>query len=636
VRQLVLAIHDASFPSRPEADVGRGSPYAEGGERFLAFVRDLGFDGVQLGPQGETAADDPSPYGATVFSRSTTSIALDKLVREGLLSRESLGRLVAGRPAQAAERIAHGYAHFAHARALDEAFRRHRLAPGYEHRRRDIERFTRRHHAWLERDELFEALRTEYGHTRWRDWRGSGDARLDAVLWDPPCGAEAAARRRRAALLTRHREPIQRYRFGQFLAHTQHRELKRLARRIGLRLWGDVQIGFSDRDTWSYQALFLRGYCMGAPPSRTNPEGQAWGYPVLDPTQYWRSRTRRDAAARPGPGLRLVAARVRKLWDEFDGLRIDHPHGLVCPWVYRTGKRDALRAVREGARLFSSPNLPDHPELAGFAIARPDQLSADQGIPRYADEWVRRLTARQVARYATIFDVVVAAARRGTASDALACEALSTLPYPVARVLARHCLGRFRVTQKASLEDPEDSYRSENAKSPDWIMVGTHDTPPLWRILENWRVAGTLEARARYLAGRLEPEPRARGIFAQTLAAEPGRLAHAQFADLFSGRARNVLIFFSDLFGESDSYNAPGTISDTNWTLRLASDYLEVYQARLHSNRALNLPQALALAFRARGNAFISCHRGLLAGLDALAARLGTRDLSDPLRLPAP
>jgi 4-alpha-glucanotransferase len=635
VRQLVLAIHDASFPSQPAADTGRGSPYAEGGERFLTFVRDLGFDGVQLGPQGETTVDNPSPYDATIFSRSTTSLALDKLVMEGLLARESLERLVADRPALPAHRIAHSYVHFAHARALDEAFRRHRRGRGNERRSQDIERFTRQHHAWLERDELFEALRTEYGHMGWRDWRGSGDARLDAVLWDPPPGAEAAARRRRAALMTRHRDTIQRYRFGQFLAHRQHRELKRLARRLGLRLWGDVQIGFSDRDVWSYQALFLRGYCMGAPPSRTNPEGQAWGYPVLDPAQYWRAGTRPGAPARPGPGLRLVAARARKLWDEFDGLRIDHPHGLVCPWIYRSSTGDALDAVREGARLFSSPNLPDHPELAGFAIARRDQVSTDRGIPRYADEWVRSLTTPQVARYATVFDVVVAAAGRRTGSDALACEALSTLPYPVARVLARHRLGRFRVTQKASLENPADSYRSENAQSPDWIMVGTHDTPPLWRMLEIWRLAGTLEARARYLAERLEPDAGSRGTFAQTLAAEPGCLAHAQFADLFTGPARNVLIFFSDLFGESDAYNAPGTISATNWTLRLASNYLEVHQARLHSNRALSLPRALALAFRARGSAFISRHRELHAGLVALAARLGAGPLSDPLKLPA-
>ena len=74
--------------------------------------------------------------------------------------------------------------------------------------------------------------------------------------------------------------------------------------------------------------------------------------------------------------------------------------------------------------------------------------------------------------------------------------------------------------------------------------------------------------------------------------------------------------------------------SDTNWTLRLASNYGETYPARLRANRALNLPWALALALRARGRAFVACHRGLLAGLDALAARLSPVVVSDRLKPP--
>ena len=50
IRRLVLQIHGASFPSRPDEDTGRGSPYSHGARDFLQFVRKLGFDGIQLGP----------------------------------------------------------------------------------------------------------------------------------------------------------------------------------------------------------------------------------------------------------------------------------------------------------------------------------------------------------------------------------------------------------------------------------------------------------------------------------------------------------------------------------------------------------------------------------------------------------
>ena len=80
------------------------------------------------------------------------------------------------------------------------------------------------------------------------------------------------------------------------------------------------------------------------------------------------------AGGRPGTVRRFVAARIDKLLDAFDGVRIDHPHGLVCPWVYRTDIPDAYTAVQTGARLFSSPDAPEHPgqTLASLAALRAD------------------------------------------------------------------------------------------------------------------------------------------------------------------------------------------------------------------------------------------------------------------------
>src|SRR5207237_10925127 len=112
-----------------------------------------------------------------------------------------------------------------------------------------------------------------------------------------------------------------------------------------------------------------------------------------------------------------------------DGLRIDHPHGLIDPWVYRGGQADPQLALSQGARLFSSPEMED---LAGLAIARPGQI--DVGQPRHADGRVRNLTGEQVDRYAILFDAFVAAARdHGREASDLFCEVLSTQPYPVRR-----------------------------------------------------------------------------------------------------------------------------------------------------------------------------------------------------------
>lgn len=620
-RRLVLAIHDASFPSAPGEDTGRGTPYGRGAADFLRFVGALGFNGVLLGPQGQTSRVNPSPYDGTIFSKSMLSIALPALVdgndgAEGadgarpLLDRAALESVIANRPQGTSGLAGYRYLFDAQEQALRQAYA---ALPAHPSLRQQIQAFAASARPWLERDSLFAALLREYGDRHPDHWHGPA-AQLDRRLLWPAPGLDVPAMLRRESLEQRHADEIGFYTFCQYLAHEQHRGLQALARDLGLVLYGDLQIGLSVQDRWAWGALFLTDYLMGAPPSRTNPDGQPWSYPVLDPQQY-------GTPQQPGPVLRLVAARVGKLLGEFDGVRIDHPHGLVCPWVYRAADPDPLRAVQGGARLFDSPDLPDHPALGRYAIARPEQLRRD--VPRHDDGWVRELDAGQVARYALLIDTIVEAA----AGREVLCEVLSTLPYPLRRVMERHRMGRFRVTQKADLSRREDVYRSENAEPADWIMMGNHDTPPIWLLAEGWARAGapagaSATAQAAYLAERLAPDAGARAGLGARLAAEPNLLVQAKLADLFKSRAENVMVFFADLLGLKQIYNRPGTVDEQNWFLRVPAGYAADYRARLQEDAALNLPLALALAIRARGAAFAAAHAGLLARLDALAASL--------------
>jgi 4-alpha-glucanotransferase len=617
IGSLVLGIHDLSFPSAEEQDTGRGAPCSEAGLDLLRFVRNLGFDGIQLGPPGETQEGSPSPYEGTIFSRNTLSISLARLVDgcdpwSGLLAPDALAEAVGGRPDGSDARVPHGYVYSTHRRLLREAFAAFESRGGGE-LRGAFQDWKRLHGEWLERDALYEALRSEHGGAPWEAWSRPGAA-LDSRLWNPGPSEAAACERRREELRFRHASEMERYRFAQFLAHEQHRCLREEAGRLGLHLYGDLQAGLSRRDAWSYDALFLRGYVMGAPPSGSNPEGQAWHYPVLDPVQY-------GELGKPGPAMRLVLSRVGKMFAEYDAVRIDHPHGLVCPWVYRPERANPALAAMDGARLFSSPDLPDHPALARFAIARREQLNPDRGTPRHADDWVLKLEPHQVDRYALLFDAVVASAHRNArATSDLVCEVLSTMPCPLGRVLERHGLGRFRVTQKADLRSPDNVYRSENAAPEDWLMVGNHDTQPLRLRIEEWVSSGEIHERAAYLAQRLVPDPGERAGFAGQLVRDPGLLAQAQFADLFAAPARNVMVFFTDLFGIAEVYNRPGVISEENWSLRLPRDYRRQYLDRLSRRKALNLPRALSLALRARGQprADAELLRRLEAEADAL------------------
>jgi 4-alpha-glucanotransferase len=625
IRTLALAIHDASFPMASHEDLGRGSPYGDEAARFLATVRGLGFNAIQLGPQGETSAGNASPYDATLFSQSLDSIAWAPLTRgepcADLLDPEELAALVAARPPGCETRAAHRHVH---ATARDVLARVHtrfgaRLDAGRVSRAfaQRLDAFERRNVEWLTPYALYDALCAEYHADHREGWPRDAGSELDRRLLTPRPGEEDRAARRREALIALHRRRMDEYAFGQFLAAEQHAALHRRTAALGLRLLGDLQVGASDRDRWTWPSAFLEGYLLGAPPSRTNPEGQPWGYPVLDPDGYG------DGASR-----RLLKRRLARIFTKFDGLRVDHPHGLVDPWVYRSDDPDPVRAVQTGARLFGAPDLSDHPALVRFAIAGPDDRSRDASTRRWDDDWVVRLSPKQVTRYAILFDMLMATAQQaGREREDVACEVLSTLPFPLARVLARHGVGRFRVTQKLDLGDPADVYRPENAAPEDWIMVGTHDTPPIWRMAEAWRREGRAEAHARRLAERLEPTERERPALVEALASDPDRLAAAFLAELFTTRARRVMIFFADVFGLREVYNAPGTVSEENWSLRLPSSWRRDYEERLVRGRSLDVPRALAIALRARTRDLGVPDPALLAALEAEARAVDIRAL---------
>ncbi len=586
VDRLVFGIHASAFPAGA-LDVGYGAPCSAAGRRLLAFVARLGFGALQLGPGGQITDHDVSPYDGTAFARNVVGIDLEALCGErlgALLTRADV-EAIAAAEAGGRRRAEPTRARRAVGRALERAHaglvRLRAGHPGHPLLAR-LEGFRERARSWLELDALFEVMGERVGH----DDPEHFDPAVRSLFEESEAGVQ-----RRRSLRSVLAGSLERVELAQLVAWEQALAFRDAAREQGIALFGDLQVGWSVRDRFLRRSAFAGGWLLGAPPSRTNPDGQPWGYPLLDPDQL-------DDP--DSPARRVFALHLREVLDTHDGLRIDHPHGLVCPWVYRAEAGDPLLAVRSGARAFESPDA-DDPDLRRWAIARSEDLDPTVSLP-WADGRVRALDEAQVERYARLFDVVVEIARdHGLSTDAIAVEVLSTCPRPLASVLSRHGLGRFRVAQKADPRDPDDVYRPERARPEDWVMLGNHDTPPILAVAERWLREGSAEPHARRVAERLVREPDERRVAIASWSRDPGALAHALLADLFSSDARHVFVYFTDVFGELEPMNRAGVIHPDNWTLRLDPEFEREYDARRALGRALDLGVALALALRARG-----------------------------------
>ncbi len=597
VQHLLLAIHDQSFPCLEQEDIGRGSPYSEGARDFLKTLSELGFSGVQLGPQGQTSRPNPSPYDGCIFGKCALSIAPATLTQ--IWPELAIPELASWteRAHGRSNRVDYGLAWEATDAISAQLWRQVRGSPGLPSAGRqsavlaDYEQYLQREAAddgWLSRLQDYAALSSVNRSDDWRLWNQG-----DRQLYSDPESAAARLRqvRRQAA------EARDLLGFQQFLLAAQHRHLRSLARDLKLSLFGDLQVGLSFQDQWAWQALFLDGYRIGAPPSRTNPEGQPWGYPVLDPRLIAPGRFGRPDA--PAPALDFLRRRADAMFGDFDGVRIDHPHGLIYPWVYHSETGDDFHAVRSGARLYASPDLPDHPQLAQFSLVSGEQL--ERKLPRHADGWVRQLTEEQTREFSLPLRTIVEAAKaHQQPMSHVACEVLSTWPSPLRAAMEQSGMGRFCVTQKADPNDAHDVYRATNTAPPDWIMLGNHDTESVWSVISGWQGTAALGPRAHYLAALLQPDATQRPQFAQALESDQGCMAEAMLAELFVAPARHVSIFWVDLLGSCDRYNRPGIVSDDNWVARVPSDWHETYLKQRAHRRAANLPRALALALDAK------------------------------------
>ena len=144
------------------------------------------------------------------------------------------------------------------------------------------------------------------------------------------------------------------------------------------------------------------------------------------------------------------------------------------------------------------------------------------------------------------------------------------------------------MTQKAALGDPRDVYRSENARPEDWGMVGTHDTPSIWSVVDAWDRAGEICGRSAHdladaRAHAAEGVRREAQAFRDLLV--PDRPSGDHVPELLRGEfvAQQV----RDLFGLREEYNVPGTVGPRNWSLRVPPAYVGDYGERLREGSAL-------------------------------------------------
>lgn len=597
-KNFVFIMHNGSFPSEYGENTGFGTINSNGGKKFLNWAEGL-FDAIQMGPAGKTKSSDSSPYTGTIFSNNPLFIDLKELTTDKwgkILSVETYNDIVENNPNKNTNKTSYSYITRRQSEALSEAYQNFILKAD-KNLLKEFSIYKSENDSWLDKDSLYEALTIENGTDYWPNWKNE----IDKQLFNPKSIEEKMQFGNRINEISKkYEKEIDEYKFIQFVLNKQNLETQKLAKKLGIKMIADRQVAFSDRDTWAYQSLFLQGWSLGCPPDYFSKDGQAWGFPVINPEKMYNE----DGTL--GQAGILMKNLYRKMFRENPGgVRIDHIVGLIDPWVYKSDKKPM---PEYGAgRLYSSP---EHPELAKFAIAKVEDL--DYSLSSDNEKRVKKLTDEQIKLYGRLIEkiVIAAAEEEGLTKDSIVCEDLGTLTNPVAEVMKKYDLLGMRLTQFTVPTEENDPYRCKNISKRCWAMVGTHDNKPvtLWaKSLINTH-QGYLHVK-NLVEDLFKEEPDKDSIIVK-MTNDWEFLKETKLVELFACEAENIQIFFTDFFNMEQTYNTPGTSGDKNWSLRLPDNFEEM--------KTINLPLLLKKAIIARGSGFAKANEKIIEELNEI------------------
>lgn len=597
-KNFVFIMHNGSFPAVEGENTGFGTINSNGGKNFINYAAGL-FDAIQMGPAGKTKSSDSSPYCGTIFSNNPLFIDLKELTTAKwykILSEETFNQIVKNNPNKDTNKTSYSYITKQQTLALSEAYENFIKLNNAE-LNKEFENYKRENDSWLDKDSLYEALTIEHDTDYWPNWKSS----VDKNLFNPKSYEEKMEYGKRIDEISKkYAKEIDEYKFIQFVLNKQNSETKKLADSKGIKMIADRQVAFSDRDSWAYQSLFLEGWCLGCPPDYFSKDGQAWGFPVIDPEKMYNS----DGSL--GEAGILMKNLYKKMFRENPGgVRIDHIVGLIDPWVYKSGKKPM--SEQGAGRLYSSP---EHPELSKYAIAKVEDL--DQTLTADKEKRVKTLSDEQIKLYGRLIEkiVIAAAEEEGLTKDAIVCEDLGTLTNPVAAVMKKYELLGMRLTQFTVPTEPEDPYRCKNITEKCWAMIGTHDNQPVNIWAKNMVNTHTGYLHVKNLVEDLFTEETDKDALIVKMTNDKEFLKETKLVELFASKAENLQIFFTDFFNMSQTYNTPGTSGDKNWSLRLPDNFEQM--------ETINLPLLLKKAIIARGSEFANANKNLIEELDEI------------------
>ncbi len=545
--KTTATIFDFSVPS-DKHDTGIGSTFSKEAQHLAGFLKSMcGINSVQLAPQGEISNYVHSPYSGTSFSLGMHLIDLKKLNNKeygNLLTTKELNSSYMNR-VEDHKTVDYNniFAEDGQKAMLRKAFHRFELLPQNSKLKQEFENFKSESSYWLEKDALFEAAAVVNNSPDMKTW-----SERDKNVYATKDGDTQRIEELRQVKDDQGDNVVDFEEFIQFIADKQQKESKENFHKQGIEIYGDCQIGFSQKDLWAHKSAFYPNYEFGC--DIGNGKYSCWS-PAIN-----FDKLDSDAGE-------LLFNKFDLFFKRYDGVRIDAAWQLIKPMLCEPWHNN-------GNDVFDNNG---------------NKLGRKLDHQPYVEHGGRKI----------IKDIVLQAADKNNVShDKVFLELLGGNSYDSLDTVRDLGTSLIHITRyggdnwgRVRFYESYGDNKYQNMKPGDYIIgPGTHDDYSLIEQAEN------AHERSGYLAYDLH-------LNRHELEHSQTARANAIFAELFT--TKNQFATLPDILGSRRRINLPNT-TNGNWSYRASSDYEKEYFEKLSQGKGLNMPDALSKALKAKHN----------------------------------
>ncbi|HKS04424.1 MAG TPA: 4-alpha-glucanotransferase, partial [Chthoniobacterales bacterium] len=448
-------------------------------------------------------------------------------------------------------------------RILEKAFANF-SANADEQRQSEFKKFCEEQSAWLHDYALFRVLIEENnGSAAWDRWPSQHQNTESARNWIRDLPSE-----KQATLTGRGNF----FRYVQWIADQQWRDVKAYAEQRGVALMGDIPFGVSyySADVFARSNEFMLDWCGGAPPEPlfkddafTQKWGQNWGIPLyhwsvmrMNNFQWWRERVRA----------------TRRIFHLF---RIDHVQGFyrVYAFPWRPERNKEFLPLEQHQMLEQTAGRPPH------FIPRDDNTPENREANKTEGEEYLRIVME------------------GAGAARVAGEDLGVVPEYVRPNLRSLGIAGFKIPQwemRDGMIIPGEMY--------DRLSVATYATHDHEAIRALWNEAfkqpnsdagqqarTTLEKIALFAGfdSKMDQPDYEKDFYPAIMNA------------LFRCNSWIAVVMITDLLVRDYRFNVPGTSANLNWTRRMQRPIAKLRSSRKERKRMQLIRDLLVNAARA-------------------------------------